>query len=122
MEITDRPRRRRCAPPGRIGREIVRAVMTRLAALRMVLMFGVVGWATTTDTGDAECVVAPVHDTSITTEDSDLRCHSDTTSPPIPTVGWRWIVKGTPGPHSSGLALGPWNSRPLRFDNRLSSA
>ena len=25
-------------------------------------------------------------------------------------------------PHSSGLALGPWNSRPLRFDNRLSSA
>lgn len=31
-------------------------------------------------------------------------------------------VLGSLGPHSSGLALGPWNSRPLRFDNRLSSA
>jgi len=31
-------------------------------------------------------------------------------------------TSATPVPHSSGLALGPWNSRPLRFDNRLSSA
>jgi len=61
------------------------------------------GAATASDTGDAECVVAPVHDTSITPEDSDLYCHSQgnpnyfvTTCPDgrveMDCQGYTWVV------------------------------